>query len=217
MPTAGAGSGLVASVATCPLDVIKTKLQAQQVRYNDKAYLGVFGAPQNNEPPIYLQFSFTSGTAKHIVVSDGLRGLYRGLGPTILGYLPTWAIYFSVYDGIKTYFGEQPLAATPRSAKKPQIYPAPQAKGYQPTVREHPWALHILSAMCAGASSTIVTNPLWVIKTRFQVSCIELGRHQRYVIDVTFRLDSASFGGAISAHIRCYSYYLQERRVISLL
>jgi len=33
--------------------------------------------------------------------------------------------------------------------------------------REHPWTLHILSAMTAGAASTIVTNPLWVIKTRF--------------------------------------------------
>ena len=50
-----------------------------------------------------------------------------------------------------------------------QIYPAAQPKGYQPLVREHPWGLHIMSAMTAGAASTMVTNPLWVIKTRFQV------------------------------------------------
>ena len=36
--------------------------------------------------------------------------MYRGLGPTILGYLPTWAIYFAVYDGIKRNFGEKPLS-----------------------------------------------------------------------------------------------------------
>ena len=33
----------MASVATCPLDVVKTKLQAQRVRHSDKAYLGVLG------------------------------------------------------------------------------------------------------------------------------------------------------------------------------
>jgi solute carrier family 25 folate transporter 32 len=36
-----------------------------------------------------------------IFKEGGVRGLYRGLGPTILGYLPTWAIYFSVYDRAK--------------------------------------------------------------------------------------------------------------------
>lgn len=116
-------------------------------------------------------------TVKYIIQTDGLRGMYRGLGPTILGYLPTWAIYFAVYDSIKTQFGEVPLGASvPPSPSEGKgkgrdaaIYPAPHAKGYQPLMREHPWSLHILSAMAAGASSTICTNPLWVIKTRFQV------------------------------------------------
>lgn len=143
---AGAGGGLVASVATCPLDVVKTKLQAQQTIQGQEGYKGVMG------------------TVKHILQNDGLRGLYRGLGPTILGYLPTWAIYFAVYDGIKRHFGELPLGS---DSRHPNIYPAAQPKGYQPLMREHPWSLHILSAMTAGAASTICTNPLWVIKTRF--------------------------------------------------
>lgn len=41
---AGAGGGLVASIATCPLDVIKTKLQAQAAAHGHKDYLGVSGA-----------------------------------------------------------------------------------------------------------------------------------------------------------------------------
>ncbi|KAH8114619.1 mitochondrial carrier [Phellopilus nigrolimitatus] len=161
---AGAGGGLVASVATCPLDVVKTKLQAQRARRGDKMYRGVFG------------------TVKHIVLTDGLRGLYRGLGPTILGYLPTWAIYFAVYDGIKTRFGEEPLGASFGSStsahKDSLIYPAAQVKGYQPVMREHPWSLHILSAMMAGATSTAVTNPLWVIKTRFMTQPSSEGRYR---------------------------------------
>lgn len=82
----------------------------------------------------------------------------------MLGYLPTWAIYFAVYDSIKSAFGEPPMG-TPRE----RLYPAAQVKGYQPVMREHPWSLHILSAMVAGGTSTLCTNPLWVIKTRFMV------------------------------------------------
>ncbi|KAI0632009.1 mitochondrial NAD transporter [Trametes polyzona] len=143
---AGAGGGLVASVATCPLDVIKTKLQAQRAVNPQQGYLGVVA------------------TVKDILKHDGFRGLYRGLGPTILGYLPTWAIYFAVYDGIKRHFGERPPGEVEAIR---HVYPAAQVKGYQPLAREHPWTLHILSAMTAGATSTICTNPLWVIKTRF--------------------------------------------------
>jgi hypothetical protein len=40
---AGAGGGLVASVATCPLDVVKTKLQAQRAVHGQPGYEGVFG------------------------------------------------------------------------------------------------------------------------------------------------------------------------------
>ena len=40
---AGAGGGLVASIATCPLDVIKTKLQAQRAIPGHPAYEGVVG------------------------------------------------------------------------------------------------------------------------------------------------------------------------------
>lgn len=46
-------------------------------------------------------FSTSSGTMRRIWTEDGIRGFYRGLGPTIFGYLPTWAIYFTVYDQCK--------------------------------------------------------------------------------------------------------------------
>lgn len=40
---AGAGGGLVASIATCPLDVVKTKLQAQQFTRGQAGYEGILG------------------------------------------------------------------------------------------------------------------------------------------------------------------------------
>ena len=41
---AGAGGGLVASIATCPLDVVKTKLQAQRAVLGQPGYQGVLGS-----------------------------------------------------------------------------------------------------------------------------------------------------------------------------
>ncbi|KAN0087739.1 Mitochondrial carrier domain containing protein [Tylopilus felleus] len=143
---AGAGGGLIASIATCPLDVVKTKLQAQRAVHGQPGYQGVL--------------DIVKTTLRH----DGIRGMYRGLGPTILGYLPTWAIYFAVYDGIKRRFGEPPLG---EPLPPGRIYPAAHPKGYQPVMRDHPWTLHILSAMIAGVTSTTCTMPFWVIKTRF--------------------------------------------------
>jgi len=163
---AGAGGGLVASIATCPLDVIKTKLQAQRAIPGHPAYEGVVDTLKS--------------TYKH----SGIRGLYRGLGPTMLGYLPTWGIYFAVYDGIKGYFGEIPLGSV---AAADRIYPAAQVKGYQPVMREHPWELHIFSAMAAGAASTICTNPLWVIKTRFMTQSREEVRY-RHTLDAALTI-----------------------------
>ena len=41
---AGAGAGLVTAIAGCPLDVIKTKLQAQEFAHGTLGYKGVLGA-----------------------------------------------------------------------------------------------------------------------------------------------------------------------------
>ncbi|KAH8829763.1 mitochondrial carrier domain-containing protein [Flagelloscypha sp. PMI_526] len=133
--TAGAGAGKVASMATYPFDVIKTRLQAQRAIPGRAGYQGVYD------------------TISSLAQQSGFRGFYRGLGPTILAYWPTWAIYFSVYDGIKNSFGGS--------------RPGPPYLESRPDV--HPLTLHILASMTAGGVSTIFTNPLWVIKTRFMV------------------------------------------------
>lgn len=94
-PICGGSAGVASGIVTCPLDVIKTKLQAQggfQKRRNGKlvdskvAYRGMVG------------------TARTIWKEDGIRGMYRGLGPMLLGYLPTWAVYLTVYDMSREYY-----------------------------------------------------------------------------------------------------------------
>lgn len=41
--------------------------------------------------------------ARHIVEAEGLRGLYRGLLPTLLRDVPEIAIQFALYDRYFTY------------------------------------------------------------------------------------------------------------------
>lgn len=127
---AGATGGFTSGIITCPLDVIKTKLQAQ----------GGFRAQSNASPaPRPLAYQGMLGTARVIWKEEGLKGMYRGLGPIILGYLPTWAVWFTVYGKSKEYFG----------------------KKSDNTILVNFW-----SSIVAGGCSTMVTNPIWVIKTR---------------------------------------------------
>jgi solute carrier family 25 folate transporter 32 len=91
---AGAASGLV----TCPLDVIKTKLQAQGSFR--KRTVGMTGASPSPYRGLY-------GTASTVWAQEGVKGFYRGLGPMMIGYLPTWAVYMGVYNKAKDYYYTQ--------------------------------------------------------------------------------------------------------------
>ncbi|KAF7719114.1 Uncharacterized protein PECH_001739 [Penicillium ucsense] len=129
-PFCGASAGVASGIVTCPLDVIKTKLQAQ----------GGFARRGGQTRETHILYRGMLGTGKRIFREDGIRGLYQGLGPMLLGYLPTWAVYLAVYDRSREYFHEHTTDS---------------------------WLLsRAYASITAGACSTIVTNPIWVIKTR---------------------------------------------------
>lgn len=94
---AGAIGGFTSGIVTCPLDVIKTKLQAQG------GYTPVDLGRHAGHPKMY---NGLVGTAKVIWREEGLRGMYRGLGPIVMGYLPTWAVWFTVYNEAKVWIGQ---------------------------------------------------------------------------------------------------------------
>ena len=56
----GAGAGLISSVVTCPLDVLKTRLQAQEIGRGKVGYEGVLGTSSSSSPPSSLLLSFAS-------------------------------------------------------------------------------------------------------------------------------------------------------------
>jgi solute carrier family 25 (mitochondrial folate transporter), member 32 len=146
-PICGAGAGIASGIVTCPLDVIKTKLQAQ----------GGFAVRKNGRIALSsAAYSGMIGTARVIWRDEGLRGLYRGLSPMLLGYLPTWAVYLTVYEKSKEFY----------ETKFSMCVRFPVRKRELTFAADSWWAGRCYSSLTAGACSTVLTNPIWVIKTR---------------------------------------------------
>lgn len=105
----GAAAGMASGIVTCPLDVIKTKLQSQ----------GGLGRRLRNTPGVATgarpSYHGLLGTAAVIWREDGIRGMYRGLSPMLLGYLPTWAVYMTAYGAARDYYYTQ-IGKTPALA-----------------------------------------------------------------------------------------------------
>ena len=152
---AGALAGLASSLITCPLDVVKTRLQAQN--------LSTMVGPYNYAGGVeYKPYHGSFNSLQRIWYEEGIRGLYRGLGPLIIGYLPTWATYFGLYENCKKVYGER--------------FPA------------HQTFTHIASAMTAGICSTLITNPIWVVKTRLMTQNVNSNNRYRSTLDAFSRM-----------------------------
>lgn len=131
---AGAAAGAIAATFVCPLDVIKTRLQ-------------VHGLPSGQRGGSIIVTSL-----QDIMRSEGFRGLYRGLSPTILALLPNWAVYFTVYEHLKG------------------VLHSDGDDGHQLS-----FGANMVAAAGAGGSTATATNPLWVVKTRLQTQGMRPG------------------------------------------
>ncbi|KAK9053384.1 hypothetical protein SSX86_030017 [Deinandra increscens subsp. villosa] len=83
---AGAGAGMTASILCLPLDTIRTKLVAA----GGESLGGVVGA------------------FRHIIETEGFFSLYKGLVPSILSMAPSSAVFYGVYDILKTAYLNSP-------------------------------------------------------------------------------------------------------------
>ncbi|XP_078174869.1 uncharacterized protein LOC144568395 [Carex rostrata] len=79
----GGLAGITAASLTYPLDLVRTRLAAQT---NTIYYRGI------------------SHTLRSICRDEGIMGLYKGLGATLLGVGPSIAISFAVYETLRTYW-----------------------------------------------------------------------------------------------------------------
>lgn len=83
VPVAGALAGLTAVVLTHPNDTVRHRMQVQGLGGVAKLY--------NSTRHAYVTLFRT----------EGLRGFFRGLGTSVFGKVPSIAIQFTIYEGIK--------------------------------------------------------------------------------------------------------------------
>ncbi|KAK1440575.1 hypothetical protein QVD17_06404 [Tagetes erecta] len=123
---AGSIAGLSTVTFSHPLDVVRTRFQVYDGR--------------NPNLPCYRNTPHALFT---IARSEGLRGLYAGFNPAVLGSTLSWGLYFYFYNNAKQrYMGNQDKTSA---------------------------RIHLVSAAEAGALVCLSTNPVWVVKTRLQL------------------------------------------------
>ncbi|KAG5603111.1 hypothetical protein H5410_034481 [Solanum commersonii] len=120
---AGSIAGTVEHMAMFPVDTIKTQMQA----------LGT--CP--------LRSASIRTALGGILKSEGVAGLYRGIGAMGLGAGPAHAVYFSVYESCKKKFS----GGNPNNS-----------------------AAHAISGVCATVASDAVFTPMDTVKQRLQLS-----------------------------------------------
>jgi solute carrier family 25 protein 38 len=96
-----------------------------------------YGGPQR------VSYKNTFDALATIARSEGPRGLYRGLGPTVLTNAPFSALYYMFYTRLKSALASD----------------------------EHPQAaVNFVSGVVAATAATLLTQPADVVRTRMQLS-----------------------------------------------
>ncbi|KAG5356842.1 Calcium-binding mitochondrial carrier SAL1 [Yarrowia sp. C11] len=85
--TMGALSGSVGATVVYPINLLRTRLQAQGTAAHPQTYTGIMDAYHK------------------AVTKDGYRGLFRGLAPNLAKVAPAVSISYLVYENTKTMLG----------------------------------------------------------------------------------------------------------------
>ncbi|XP_068604795.1 solute carrier family 25 member 36-A [Brachionichthys hirsutus] len=156
---AGGCGGTAGAILTCPLEVVKTRLQSSSITlYISEVQLStVNGASVARVAPPGPVHCF-----KTILAREGPRSFFRGLAPNLVGVAPSRAIYFAAYSAAKKKLSD---------VLEPDSTP-----------------VHMLSAAMAGFTAITATNPIWLIKTRLQLETRNRGERQMNAIECMRRV-----------------------------
>lgn len=131
----GVGSGVLSSFVCAPLDLIRTRIQVW----------GDVGAGSKMTP---------LRAFREIIEKEGWRGMFCGLGATLVTVPFFWGVYFPLYEDTKHRISQQ----------------------YSDL---NPIVIHCSSAVISGAITDMIVNPLFVVRTRLQTQALhQFASHQ---------------------------------------
>ncbi|XP_055836090.1 probable mitochondrial adenine nucleotide transporter BTL3 [Solanum dulcamara] len=139
---AGAAAGVTATVMCLPLDTIRTKLVAR----GGEALGGVVGAFQ------------------HVIRTEGFFSLYKGLVPSILSMAPAAAVFYGVYDILKSAY-----LHSPEGRKRIEYMKVQGAELNAFDQLELGPMRTLLHGAIAGACAEAATYPFEVIRRQLQL------------------------------------------------
>ena len=122
----GSVAGAFGATAVYPIDLVKTRMQ------NQRAIAGE------------LMYKNWIDCFKKVIKHEGVFGLYRGLGPQLVGVAPEKAIKLTVNDLVRSLL-------TDKESGKITL------------------ASEIMAGCAAGGSQVVFTNPLEIVKIRLQI------------------------------------------------
>jgi len=122
---AGLSGGVVSTLLLHPLDLLKIRF-----------------AVSTGTTSLRPSYGGLKKAVQTIVGQDGVRGLYAGMSPNLVGAGTAWGFYFLFYNSGKSFLQNG------------------DSKKHLST------ASNLLSASMAGVLTLTMTNPIWVVKTR---------------------------------------------------
>lgn len=99
---AGGLGGTFGAIVTCPLEVVKTRLQSSIANFDSQNV----SSSKNRGMTIW-------NCVRHIINTEGPRAIFKGLGPNIIGVAPSRAIYFCTYSQTKLWCNNRIKPETP--------------------------------------------------------------------------------------------------------
>jgi hypothetical protein len=159
--------GLFAEAVSCvvfvPVDVIKERMQVQGVNKSS-----AFTGKNVPEGAVKEYYKSSLDALSKIFRQEGVYGLYKGYGASMISFGPFSALYFGFHEEMKklvaSYGGDTRSTAAL-------------------SFREN-----LLCASVAGASAAWITNPLDLVKLRLQVRRANKAKLSTEALDSTFGL-----------------------------
>ncbi len=144
---------MATALATSPLDVLRTRLQTDFYQTRRAPSLAAGSVGLGTSLGAVRDTVRILASIRH---TEGWRGLFRGLGPSLTGVVPASAIKFWTYGNCKRLLCD--------------------GMGWHPDTV----TVQAVSASSAGMATALATKPIWLVKTRLQLDKEQPGVRRRY-------------------------------------